>query len=339
MVAGKTPPRLDTDMEKSPAISVIVPIYKVSQFIERCADALMQQTLSDVEFIFVDDASPDDSRSKLENVLAGYPERNVRILTHDRNRGLPSARKSGFEASTGRYIYHCDGDDWTDITLLEKLYSAAVSNDADFVYCDFFLTFGENERYMHNPSYKTPDEMLRKGFLSGNCKYNYWNKLVKRELYEGVEFPVDHFKGGEDMVMIGILSRASRIAYVPEALYHYVKTNSGAISENFSQQRLESIRYNSDRAIEELQNYPGDLTVEIALFKLNVKLPFLLSSDKEKYAVWKDWFPEANSYIFSNTELPLRTKVLQWCAAHNLWLLVKAYYLLVYRFLYGVIYK
>lgn len=326
-------------MENNPAISVIVPIYKVSQFIERCATSLMEQTFDDVEFLFVDDCSPDDSREKLEEVLSKYPERNVRILTHERNRGLPSARKTGFEASTGRFIYQCDADDRVEPDLLEKMYAAAVEHDADFVYCDFYLTFSDNERYMHNPAYGTPDEMLRRGFLSGACKYNWWNKLVARELYKGVDFPVNHSKGGEDMVMIGILSRAGRIAYVPEALYHYVKTNSGAISENFSRQRLESIRYNCDNALKELETYPGDLTKEMALFKLNVKLPFLLSDDRRKYQVWKEWYPESNAYIFANSELPLRTKLLEWAASRDLWLAVRLYYLFVYKFVYGIIFR
>ena len=326
-------------MDRIPEISVIIPVYKVSAFIERCAESLLSQSFEDVEFIFVDDASPDDSRSKLEAVVAKYPQRDVRILTHERNSGLPSARKTGFEASRGRFIYHCDGDDWVEPGILEKMHSAAVENDADYVYCDFYLTFGTNERYMHNPVYSTPDEMLRKGFLSGDCKYNWWNKMARRELYEGVEFPVDHFKGGEDMVMIGILSRARKLAYVPEALYHYVKTNSGAISEGFSQQRLDSIRYNAAHAIKELESYPGDLSTEIALFKLNVKLPFLISDDPERHAVWKEWYPEANPYIFRNTELPLRTKLLQWFASKNMFLPVKLYYKIVFRFLYGKIYR
>lgn len=299
----------------------------------------MSQTFEDAEFIFVDDCSPDDSVEKLQAVVSAHPERDVKILHHERNSGLPSARKTGFEASSGRFVYHCDADDYVETTLLEKMHEAAVDNDADYVYCDFFLTFAGNERYMHNPSYGTPDEMLRKGFLSGACKYNYWNKLVARELYEGVEFPVDHFKGGEDMVMIGILSRAKRLAYVPEALYHYVKTNGGAISEGFSQQRLDSILYNSSHAIAELDAYPGDLTKEIGFFKLNVKLPFLLSGDRRKYAVWKEWFPEANGYIFANKELPLRTRLLQWCAAHDLWCAVKAYYVIVFKTVYGLIYR
>lgn len=320
-------------------ISVITPVYKVSQFIERCAESLLGQTFDDVEFIFVDDCSPDDSVEKLEAVISRYPDRDVRILHHDRNRGLPSSRKTGFEASSGQYIYNCDGDDWVERDILEKMYGAAAENDADFVYCDFYLTFSDSERYMHNPTYKTPDEMLRKGFLSGDCKYNWWNKLAARELYTGVEFPVDHFKGGEDMVVIGMLSRARRLAYVPEALYHYVKTNSGAISEGFSQQRLDSIKYNCAHALKELESYPGDLTCEISLFKLNVKLPFLLSDDKRKYQVWKEWFPEANAYIFDNTELPLRTKLLQWCASRDLWLVVKIYYVLVFKFIYGIMYR
>ena len=322
-----------------PEITVITPVYKVSQYIERCAEALMRQTFTDVEYIFVDDASPDDSRARLEAVVAKYPDRNVRILTHDRNSGLPSARKTGMSAATGEYIYHCDADDWVEPDILEKMYSAAVGKDADFVYCDFYLTFGTNERYMRNPAYSTPDEMLRKGFLMGDCKYNFWNKLVRRELYEGVEFPVEHFKGGEDMVMIGILSRAKRIAYVPEALYHYVKTNTGAISEGFSEQRLIDIRYNAASAMKVLQDYPGDLTTEIALFKLNVKLQFLITDDKRKHRIWSEWYPEANRYAFANTELPFRTKFLEWLAAHNLWLPVTLYYKFVYKFIYGVIYR
>ena len=326
-------------MKTDPEITVIVPVFKVSSYIERCAEALMQQTFRDVEFIFVDDASPDDSREKLEAVIRKYPGRDVTILTHEHNMGLPASRKTGFEAARGRYIYQCDADDWVENDILEKMHAAAVESGADFIYCDFWLTFEKNERYMHTPAYSSPDEMLRRGFLSGNCKYNWWNKLMDRKLYAGVEFPVDHKKGGEDMVVIGMLSRARKVAHVPEALYHYVKTNSGAISEGFSERRLRDIRYNADSAISVLKDYPGDLNTETALFKLNVKLPFLISGDIRKYQIWKEWYPEANSFIFRNTELPMRTKVLQWCASKDLWMLVRLYYLLVYRTIYGLVYR
>ena len=181
--------------------------------------------------------------------------------------------------------------------------------------------------------------MLRKGFLSGDCKWNVWNKLIRRSLYEGVEFPVDHRKGGEDMIMIGMLSRAERIAYVPEALYHYVKTNAEAISEGFSEQRLIDIQYNANSAIAALKGYPSDISAEIALFKLNVKLPFLLSDDKRKYRLWSEWYTEANAFIWKNTELPFRTKMLEWMASKGCWWYVRLYYKLVYKVIYGKIFK
>ena len=95
-------------------VSVIVPIYKVERFIARCVTSLMKQTLQDVEYIFVDDATPDQSLSILQEVLVAYPERKkyVKILHHKDNQGLPAARNTGLEVSEGEYIFHCDSDDY-----------------------------------------------------------------------------------------------------------------------------------------------------------------------------------------------------------------------------------
>ena len=323
-----------------PIISVITPVYNVKQFIGKCVESLMAQTFDDVEYIFVNDASNDGSIDILNSVVELYPSKKVKIINHIKNRGLPASRKTGFEASSGRYVFNCDGDDWVEPTLLEKLYSAVSPLDADYAYCDFYLSYENSERYMKCPLFATPDEALRKGYLAGSAKYNVWNKLIKRELYDGVVFPVDHKKGGEDMIMLGILSKAKSIAYVPEALYHYVKTNASAISEAFSQQRLIDIRYNADSAISILRKtYSADLEKEIAFFKLNVKLPFIISDDPARFAVWKEWYPEANKYVLKNKVQPLRTRLLQFLALHNQWWLLKVYYRLAYKIIYKVLYK
>lgn len=324
---------------KQPRISVVVPVYKVSSFIERCAESLLSQTFDDVEFIFVDDASPDDSMQKLAAVIARHPDRDVRILTHEKNSGLPASRKTGVSEARGEYVYNCDSDDWVEPDILEKLYSAASAGDADVVYCDFFLTFEDGERYMSNPVYKTPDELLRKGFLGGLAKWNVWNKLFRRRLYEGILFPVDHFKGGEDMIVIEMLAKADKIAYVPEALYHYVKMNAGAISEGFSPQRLIDVKYNADKAISSLASYPADISEDIAFFKLNVKLPFIITDNKEKYKVWTEWYPEANPFIMKNKTLPFRTRLVQWMAWKGQWWFVRGYYALIYKALYRFTYR
>lgn len=322
------------------AVTIITPIYNVKDFVTKCVESLMSQSFEDIEFIFVNDASTDGSIDIVRSITDRHHEKNIKIINHEINKGLPASRKTGYEASTGEYIFNCDGDDWMDVNMIEKLYAAVKKNDADYAYCDFFLTYEKSERYMHCPTYSTPDEALRKGYLAGAMKYNVWNKLIRRSLYDGVVFPVDHRKGGEDMIMLNVLSKATKIAHVPEALYHYVNVNSSAISKGFSPQRLIDVKYNADTAINYLEtHYPFDLTEALAFFKLNVKLQFLITDEEEKYRVWKEWYPEANAYALKNTYLPIRTRLLQWCAAKDLWLLVRLYYTIIYRVIYSMLYK
>ena len=152
-------------------VSVIIPIYKVEKFIERCVRSLMEQTLKEVEYIFVDDATPDKSIEVLERCLALYPNRKTEILHHSQNQGLPAARNTGLQVATGKYIFHCDSDDYVEHDMLEKLYLQAEQTNADIVWCDWFLTFAENERYMKQPQFETTIDAL-KGILSGVMKYN-----------------------------------------------------------------------------------------------------------------------------------------------------------------------
>lgn len=324
-------------------VSVIIPVYGVEAFIERCSRALLSQSLTETEFIFVDDASPDRSIALLEKVLTEFPERagKVSILRHPENKGLPAARNTGLGVAQGEYIYHCDSDDWVEPDILEKLYAAATDNEADIAYCDFYLSFEKNERYMSNPAYQRADQMLKNGFLGGKMKYNVWNKLVKRSLYtdSGIGFPEGH-PMGEDMTMIMLAAMAQKVAYVPEALYHYVKLNEGAYSNSFTQKKLDDIRFNVDRTVFFLKDKFGDnLEKEISLFKLSIKLPFLVTDDKKLYQLWKDWYPEANLYVNANKDLPLRTRILQVMATQGQWWYVKLYYKLIYRLIYGAVYK
>lgn len=324
-----------------PKVSVIVPIYKVEAFIERCIRSLMEQTLHEVEFIFVDDCTPDNSMDILRRVIREYPERLdlCTIREHEQNKGLPSARNTGLEAATGEYVFHCDSDDWVEPNMLEEMYSAASKKDADIVWSDFYISFERNERYMKARDYKSADDLLRKGYLAGDMKYNVWNKLVKRSLYDGISFPDGHSMG-EDMTMILLAARAGKVAYVPQAFYHYVKLNANAYTQVMSEKNLADILFNTERVEHFIKNEcPGQFDADIELFKLNVKLPFLISDKSADYELWKSWFPESNGYAFANNDLPFRTKLLQWMAAHNCWWYVRMYYVVVYRFVYGVLYR
>lgn len=320
-------------------VSVVIPVFKVEQYIERCVRALMEQTLRDVEFIFVDDASPDGSMDIVRRVVAEY-NRTVRFLVHEKNKGLPAARNTGLEAATGEYIYHCDSDDWPERTLLEKMVTAADATGADFAYCDFYLSFSDKERYMRQTSYSDSMEMLEKGFLAGMTKYNVWNKLVRRKLYidNGLRFPDGH-TNGEDLLMVKAIRMANKVAYVPEALYHYNRTNENAITKTYSEKHFTDIKFNTDGVISFLKEHPITHPEYLEFFKLNQKLPFLFSQSRQQYRLWKKWYPEANKYIQKNREWPFRTRMVQLLAAWHLFPLVHLYGWAVDHLFYGFLYR
>ena len=323
-------------------VSVIIPIYKVERFIERCVVSLMEQTLNDVEYIFVDDASPDGSVNILREVVERYPSRKdcVKIITHGENKGLPAARNTGLAEATGEFIFHCDSDDFVELDMLESLYNKAKECDADVVWCDFFLSFETNERYMKQPSYNTPADAL-KAMLSGAMKYNVWNKLVKRSLYidNNISFPAGYGMG-EDMTMMMLCANARKVAYVPRAFYHYVKLNTGAFSQTYSDRHLVELKHNVQRIVAYMQvKFGSGIEQELAFFKLDVKFPFLITDDSRKYRVWQEWYPEANKYIGKNKLISARSNALQWLAWKGQFWVVKLYYILINKFIYGVIYK
>lgn len=324
-------------------VSVIIPIYNVENFIAKCAASLFEQTLTDIEYIFVDDATPDHSMEVLRQVLNNYPNRQtqVKIIAHDKNKGLPAARNTGLEIASGEYIFHCDSDDFVELDMLEQLYNNAVETQADIVWCDWFLTFEENERYMKQPFFSTSLEAL-KAMLGGGMKYNVWNKLVKRSLYKenGIVFP-SGYGMGEDMTMMMLFAYAKKVKYVPKAFYHYIKFNTTAFTHDISEKHLESLQYNVQRLSKFIkENFGHELDKELAFLKLEAKFPFLVVGSSHKlYYLWQEWFPEANSYIWQNRNISFRSKFIQWCASKKIFIIVRLHYYCVIKLIYGIIYR
>jgi glycosyltransferase involved in cell wall biosynthesis len=307
-------------------VSVILPIYKVEPYIERCVRSLMEQSYDDIEFLFVDDASPDESVSIAKRTVAEY-NRNVVFLAHQTNKGLPGARNTGLSAATGEYVYQCDSDDWLEPDMIEKMVKSAIDNDSDFVYCDFFLSFAEKERYMAQPHFSDKYDALQKGVMTGAMKHNVWNKLIKRRLYtdNGIKSPEEHCKGGEDFMIIKLLRMAGHISHVPEALYHYNRANFNAITRTGSERRFDDIKANADDVISFLESNPIEDPVYINYFKLNVKLPFLMDRNRKQFERWRQWYPEADSFIMENREISFRTRIVELAAKIGAYPLVWLY--------------
>lgn len=327
------------------SVSVIIPMFKVQAFVGQCARQLFSQTLQNVEFIFVDDCSPDESSNIVNEVLEDFPARkpHVQIVRHEQNKGLPSARNTGLSLANGDYIFHCDGDDWLETNALELLWNKAQQEQADLVFCDWYLSFKNNERYMtQDPGIVDLDGLeLIKLMLSGKVKYNVWNKLVKRDLYldHDIRFP-DGYGMGEDMTMIRLSAVAKKVSYLSQALYHYVQLNNEAFTKKPSDKHFEQIRFNVNQTLSYLKDRFGDKLLEdMEFFKLNIKLPFLISSDMVSYKRWNEWYPESNKFIDKNPSFNFRTRFIQKAAMRKQYWLIKGYYYLVIRIVYGLIYR
>lgn len=210
---------------------------------------------------------------------------------------------------------------------------------ADIVWCDYYISYPDNERYLKQPSYNTPEAAL-KGMLHGRMKYNVWNKLVKRSLYTDyhITFPAGYAMG-EDMTMMFLFSYAHKVAYVGKALYHYV-SNSASMTNVPKPNHLVELKYNSDRVLSFLEKrYNGTWIEEGYSFMLLMKWPFLAGHTNKLYPLWKEWYPESNSHIWNSKDVSLRIRFVEACAAHGQFWLVTLHDWVVLRFLYGIMYK
>ena len=202
-------------------VSVVIPIYCVEKYIVRCAESLFNQTLKDIQFIFVDDASPDNSIALLQKTIERFPHRKPQtvILHHPKNMGLPTARATGLSHVEAPYVAHCDSDDYVDSTIYSKLYNNAIRNKSDMVIC------GRMTHYADGASFSSFDRpFLNKSFtysfLYDRLRPSVWSRLTKTDIYRRVTFPIENYQ--EDWVQTAqLLTFSKRISFLDEPLYHY----------------------------------------------------------------------------------------------------------------------
>lgn len=205
-----------------PAISVIVPMYNCASYIERCAKSLLSQTLQDVEYLFVDDCSVDNSINILNNVVNkfySHRKKHIRMLSTSQNSGQAIVRKLGIDSATGDYIIHCDSDDWFETNALSIMYEAAIENHADIVICDH-NEVGKITRRVKN-CYDINKSVLIRDLLESKISCAVWNKLVARRLFSnGFNYPIAN--NGEDLILVTqCIYKANTICYIDEPLYNY----------------------------------------------------------------------------------------------------------------------
>jgi glycosyltransferase involved in cell wall biosynthesis len=312
-------------------ISVIVPVYKSENYIERCVRSLFEQTMDDgVEYIFVNDCTPDKSIEILHQVLALYPHRvhQVKIIHHETNKGISTVRNTGLLYASGNYIGWVDSDDWVDTTMFEKLYTVAEKNHSDIVWCDFYYSCIDYEVRQSQYCEENKTDYI-KSLLVGTVHGALWCSITKKEIYikHNINFPDGQNVMEDKLVMIKLLFFSKNIKYVPEAYYHYVKNNVNSLTMNWGKDitiqeaaianLLAAIAFLNDTGLRfGLQKY-------MKYAKLIFKKDFLNSLELKSFHQWKDLFPEVNSYVLSCSNMTLRQKILGWSINHGCWFIAK----------------
>ena len=219
-------------------VSVIVPIYEVERYIERCARSLFEQTmLSGIEFIFVDDCTPDRSVEILRETLKEYPERDgqVTILTHSANKGLAATRKTGVRAARGEFIIHCDSDDWVEPDMYRLMYDEAKRTDSDIVVCNYINEYQDNSETVIQDFNPVKRNQLI-DLLEWRLHCMVWMRMFRRSFYVKFGLDTPNVNHGEDYP-VSFLAHAlsSTVGYLRVPLYHYNRTNQGAITARTSE--------------------------------------------------------------------------------------------------------
>lgn len=224
-------------------ISILVPIYGVEKYIERCASSLLEQSYENIEFIFVDDCTNDNSITLLLKTLKRYPSRKdqVKIIKHKRNMGLGEARNSAVASATGDFIFHVDSDDYIDKDCIRLCVERQLSTNADIVSVGIINKFANCSIPVNIPYYRTPED-LNEAVLRHDIPNNIWGRLIRRSLYLKHNIKVEGVNASEDLnVLPRLLFFAQKIAFINDQLYYYECSNVNSCTSSISEDKWDQI--------------------------------------------------------------------------------------------------
>lgn len=185
-------------------IPVIIPLYNVELFVERCITSIMKQIYTDgVECITINDCTPDQSMEIVERLISQYGGPILfKLIYHENNKGIAAVRNTGLDAATGDYTIYIDSDDYCEPDMLEKMYAKALEEDADIVGAAYWIEYKEQQIYVMNNV--ASDRNIRlKDLLLDKLYPSIWSKLIRRKLYTDNHLKyVDALNYGEDLYIV-----------------------------------------------------------------------------------------------------------------------------------------
>ena len=250
-------------------ISIIVPIYNVEKYLDKCIDSIINQTYTNLEIILVDDGSPDNC----PRICDQWALKDQRIIViHKPNGGLSDARNAGIDIAKGDYFFFLDSDDWIRKDAIQILYSLLNEKDADISCCGVELKDEEGMSISkwsdeNCPTLMDSDQSMEQYLSKISIGSIAWNKLYKAELFEEIRYPVGRLHEDE-FTTWKLIFKSHRIAYTPECLYYYVQRKGSIVNSGVSIKHFDELS-----AMEELWNYL-EKEKKIQLLKLIVSRYF-----------------------------------------------------------------
>ncbi len=266
-------------------VSIVVPIYNLEEFVPRCLEALVHQTLEEIEILCVDDGSKDSAPKIIEDYKKKYPHK-VKTF-HKENGGEWSARTYGLKHATGEYVGFIDSDDVPEVTWAEKLYQAAKENDADIAFCGY-------DRIDLDTGKIVATEMTQYGTINKQVDWNddfivyanpsLWNKIYRLEKVKHLEFLP--FRGCNDTLFLihSYMDGVQKLTFIPDVLYHYYLRSSSQI-HSLNLQDIENLKKyllvtkEHAKAIGKYEAYK-EVLATMAFLHLAISWVFMVSYDK-----------------------------------------------------------
>lgn len=285
-----------------PAVSVIIPVYDVEPYMARCARSLFQQTLEDIEFLFMDDCSPDHSVALIRQIVeTEFPERasQVRIFRMPVNSGQAAVRMKALEIATGQYVIHCDSDDYlSSADAYERMYEKALAEDLDIVTCNYEVE--RDGKVVDSYSGECTDV---RQMLLGNARWSLFCQMVRKSLFDsGITAPVANM--GEDMVLsVQARLKARRSGHIDCCFYRYCLRDDSIYNtpgEEALLARWKNLMNNTRLLVGLLQQtygYSGE-EPELVWYKYNSRcLIRPLVHHPECYRLWRSTYPEVDRKV------------------------------------------
>lgn len=283
-------------------ISVVVPFYNAGNLFEKFLHSVFSQEKKNVEFIFINDASTDNSLKILSETLDKFPhiKENVKVFQNKENSGTGFTRNLGMSKISGKYFIQLDADDWVEKNMFSNMFDLAEETQADVVATDYFMSYPNKEVYIKQ-NYSENAEKDFKSILLGNLQGSFWNKLIKTEFYRsnGINISEEFSLFEDKLFCLKIFSRAKKISYLPKAFVHYRQHQNSMTSVYVSDKHV----LDTKKFIQELklflenenlfEKYQFDFFTTIQYHK---KI-FLL--DKKYFSEWDDYYPEVNKIKYT----------------------------------------